>query len=193
MDYDFFAYLSRMKYIKRWSLMRSTNEENIMEHSLQVTEIAHAISLIKNEMFGGNVDAYKVMCLAVYHETSEVITGDLPTPIKYFNAQINSAYKDLEDLAAEKLIEKLPEELKPLYREFILADKNTEEYKIMKAADRISAYIKCVEEVKSGNKEFVKAKESIGKDIKSINDEAVKYFIKNILPSFEKTLDELDQ
>ena len=193
MDYDFFAYLSRMKYIKRWALMRSTNEENIMEHSLQVTEIAHAIALIKNEMFGGSVDPYKVMCLAVYHETSEVITGDLPTPIKYFNAQINSAYKDLEDLAAEKLIEKSPEELKPLYREFILADKNTEEYKIMKAADRISAYIKCVEEVKSGNKEFVKAKESIGKDIKSINDEAVKYFIKNILPSFEKTLDELDQ
>ena len=193
MDYDFFAYLSRMKYIKRWALMRSTNEENIMEHSLQVTEIAHAIALIKNEMFGCSVDPYKVMCLAVYHETSEVITGDLPTPIKYFNAQINSAYKDLEDLAAEKLIEKLPEELKPLYREFILADKNTEEYKIMKAADRISAYIKCVEEVKSGNKEFVKAKESIGKDIKSINDEAVKYFIKNILPSFEKTLDELDQ
>lgn len=193
MDYDFFAYLSRMKYIKRWALMRSINEENIMEHSLQVTEIAHAIALIKNEMFGGSVDPYKVMCLAVYHETSEVITGDLPTPIKYFNAQINSAYKDLEDLAAEKLIEKLPEELKPLYREFILADKDTEEYKIMKAADRISAYIKCVEEVKSGNKEFVKAKESIGKDIKSINDEAVKYFIKNILPSFEKTLDELDQ
>lgn len=193
MDYDFFAYLSRMKYIKRWALMRSINEENIMEHSLQVTEIAHAIALIKNEMFGGSVDPYKVMCLAVYHETSEVITGDLPTPIKYFNAQINSAYKDLEDLAAEKLIEKLPEDLKPLYREFILADKDTEEYKIMKAADRISAYIKCVEEVKSGNKEFVKAKESIGKDIKSINDEAVKYFIKNILPSFEKTLDELDQ
>ena len=193
MDYDFFAYLSRMKYIKRWALMRSISEENIMEHSLQVTEIAHAIALIKNEMFGGSVDPYKVMCLAVYHETSEVITGDLPTPIKYFNAQINSAYKDLEDLAAEKLIEKLPEELKPLYREFILADKDTEEYKIMKAADRISAYIKCVEEVKSGNKEFVKAKESIGKDIKSINDEAVKYFIKNILPSFEKTLDELDQ
>lgn len=193
MDYDFFAYLSRMKYIKRWALMRSINEENIMEHSLQVTEIAHAIALIKNEMFGGSVDPYKVMCLAVYHETSEVITGDLPTPIKYFNAQINSAYKDLEDLAAEKLIEKLPEELKPLYREFILADKDTEEYKIMKAADRISAYIKCVEEVKSGNKEFVKAKESIGKDIKTINDEAVKYFIKNILPSFEKTLDELDQ
>ena len=193
MDYDFFAYLSRMKYIKRWALMRSISEENIMEHSLQVTEIAHAIALIKNEMFGGSVDHYKVMCLAAYDETSEVITGDLPTPIKYFNAQINSAYKDLEDLAGEKLIEKLPEELKPLYREFILADKDTEEYKIMKAADRISAYIKCVEEVKSGNKEFVKAKESIGKDIKSINDEAVKYFIKNILPSFEKTLDELDQ
>ena len=122
MDYDFFAYLSRMKYIKRWSLMYSVTEENIMEHSLQVAEIAHAIALIKNRMFGGNVDEYKVLCLAVYHEASEVITGDLPTPIKYFNSQINTAYKDLEDLASEKLIGKLPEELKPDYRGFILAD-----------------------------------------------------------------------
>ncbi len=138
MDYDFFAYLSRMKYIKRWALMHSTTEENIMEHSLQVAEISHAIALIKNKMFGGAVDEYKVMCLAVYHEASEVITGDLPTPIKYFNSQINTAYKDLENLASEKLIGKLPEELKPYYREFILADKNCEEYKIMKAADRIA-------------------------------------------------------
>ena len=181
-----------MKYIKRWALMHSTTEENIMEHSLQVAEIAHAIALIKNKMFGGNVDEYKVMCLAVYHEASEVITGDLPTPIKYFNSQINTAYKDLEMLACEKLIDKLPEELKPSYREFILDDKGTKEHKIMKAADRIAAYIKCVEEVKSGNKEFLKAKESIGKDIMAIEDEAVKYFIKNILPSFEKTLDELE-
>lgn len=172
--------------------MHSTTEENIMEHSLQVAEIAHAIALIKNKMFGGNVDEYKVMCLAVYHEASEVITGDLPTPIKYFNSQINTAYKDLETLACEKLIDKLPEELKPNYREFILDDKGTEEHKIMKAADRIAAYIKCAEEVKSGNKEFLKAKESIGKDIRAIDDIAVKYFIKNILPSFEKTLDELE-
>ena len=192
MDYDFFAYLSRMKYIKRWSLMYSVTEENIMEHSLQVAEIAHAIALIKNRMFGGNVDEYKVLCLAVYHEASEVITGDLPTPIKYFNSQINTAYKDLEDLASEKLIGKLPEELKPDYRGFILADKTTEEHKIMKAADRIAAYIKCAEEVKSGNKEFLKAKKSIGADIRAIDDEAGKYFISNILPSFEKTLDELE-
>ena len=192
MDYDFFAYLSRMKYIKRWSLMHSVVEENIMEHSLQVAEIAHAIALIKNKMFGGNVDEYKVLCLAVYHEASEVITGDLPTPIKYFNSQINNAYKDLEDLASEKLIDKLPEELKPDYRSFILADKTTEEHKIMKAADRIAAYIKCAEEVQSGNKEFLKAKKSIGADIRAIDDEAVKYFISNILPSFEKTLDELE-
>lgn len=192
MDYDFFAYLSRMKYIKRWALMHSTTEENIMEHSLQVAEIAHAIALIKNKMFGGKVDEYKVMCLAVYHEASEVITGDLPTPIKYFNTQINSAYKDLETLASEKLIGKLPEELKEDYRGYILPDKNCEEHKIMKAADRIAAYIKCAEEVKSGNKEFLKAKQSIGKDIRSIDDDAVNYFIKNILPSFEKTLDELE-
>ncbi len=191
MDYDFFAYLARMKYIKRWALMRSNTEENIMEHSLQVAEIAHAIGLIKNEIYGGKVDLYKVLCFSVYHEASEVITGDLPTPIKYFNSQINSAYKDLENLASERLISKLPDELKPFYRDFILCDKDSDEYKIMKAADRIAAYVKCVDEVKSGNSEFAAAKESIGKDIRSIDDQAVRYFIEKILPSFEKTLDEL--
>ena len=192
MDYDFFAYLSRMKYIRRWSLMRSTVDENIKEHSYDVAMIAHALALIENKICKGSVDEYKVICLATYHEAGEVITGDLPTPIKYFNSQINSAYKDLEKRASEKLLKTLPEELKEEYASYLLADENSIEYKIMKAADRISAYIKCVDEVKSGNKEFVKAKASIGKSIKKSELACVKYFVENILPSFEKTLDELD-
>lgn len=191
-EFDFYAYLMRMKYIKRWALMRSTSEENIMEHSWEVAVIAHALAIIKNEKFGGSVDEYKTLCLAVYHETSEVVTGDLPTPIKYFNREINSAYKSLEKDANERLIAKLPEELQNRYREFILDDPDSEEHKLMKYADRICAYIKCLEELKVGNKEFLKAKESIGKELSNADDEAVKYFIKNVLPTFSKTLDELE-
>ena len=193
MDYDFYAYLLRMKYIRRWSLMRSTADENIMEHSWEVSVVAHALAMIKNEKFGGNVDEYKTLCLAVYHETSEVVTGDLPTPIKYFNKEINSAYKDLERLSCEKLIGKLPAELQSRYKEFILDDPASEEHKLMKAADRICAYIKCVEELKVGNREFLKAKESIGAEIFANDDPAVKYFCEKILPTFEKTLDELEK
>lgn len=192
MEYDFFAYLGRMKYIKRWALMRSTVAENIKEHSFDVIMFAHALSLIENKIYGGKIDEYKVMCLATYHEAGEVITGDLPTPIKYFNSQINSAYKDLERLASQKLVDSLPKELKDSYAEFISPDESTVEHKIMKAADRISAYVKCVDEVKSGNSEFVKAKESIWKSINAIELKCVKYFIENVLPSFEKTLDELE-
>lgn len=191
-EFDFYAYLMRMKYIKRWALMRSTSEENIMEHSWEVAVIAHALAIIKNEKFGGSVDEYKTLCLAVYHETSEVVTGDLPTPIKYFNREINSAYKSLEKDANERLIAKLPKELQNRYREFILDDPGSEEHKLMKYADRICAYIKCLEELKVGNKEFLKAKESIGKELANADDEAVKYFIKNVLPTFSKTLDELE-
>ena len=192
MDYDFFAYLGRMNYIKRWALMRSTVDENIKEHSFDVAMIAHALALIDNKMFGGSVDEYKVLCLALYHEAGEVITGDLPTPIKYFNSQINSAYKDLEKRACEKLLKALPDELKGEYSSYLLTDENSLEHKLMKWADKISAYIKCVNEVKGGNKEFVKAKASIGKALKKSDMQCVKYFVDNVLPSFEKTLDELD-
>ena len=188
----FFAFLNRMKYIKRWSLMRSIREENIMEHSQQVAVIAHALALIDNKMFDGKVDVSKVVLLAQYHEVGEVITGDLPTPIKYFNAQINTAYKELERLSAQKLLDTLPEELKEEYTKFVLCEENSEEYQIMKWADKISAYIKCVSEVKSGNSEFVKAKETVGKAIFESEEPCVKYFVEKVLPSFEKTLDELD-
>lgn len=192
MKYDFFAYLNRMKHIKRWALMRSNVEENIMEHTEQVSVVAHALATIKNVYFNGNVDILKVVLYSQYHETSEVITGDLPTPIKYFNKEINVAYKDIEKGACNKLLETLPNEIRSEYEKYVLPDEDSEEYKIMKCADKISAYIKCLEEVKWGNSEFVKAKETIYKDLKKCDREEVKYFIKNVLPKYELTLDELE-
>ncbi|MBR2377538.1 MAG: 5'-deoxynucleotidase [Clostridia bacterium] len=192
MNYDFFAYLNRMKHIKRWSLMRSNVEENIMEHTEQVSVVAHALATIKNVYYNGNVDILKVVLYSQYHETSEVITGDLPTPIKYFNKEINIAYKDIEKGASNKLLDTLPLEIRAEYEKYVLPDEDSEEYKIMKCADKISAYIKCVEEVKWGNSEFVKAKETIFKDLQNCDREEVKYFIKNVLPKYELTLDELE-
>lgn len=192
MNYDFFAYLNRMKYIKRWSLMRSNTEENIMEHTEQVSVVAHALATIKNIYYGGNVNVLKVVLYAQYHETGEVITGDLPTPIKYFNKEINHAYKDIERGACEKLLSSLPEQMRVEYKKYVIPNEKDEEYVIMKWADKISAYIKCVEEVKLGNSEFIKAKETILKDLQKCEREEVKYFILNILPKYELTLDELD-
>ncbi len=190
--FKFFAFINRMKFIKRWSLMRSVREENIMEHSQQVAVIAHALALIKNKIYGGNVDINKVVLLAQYHEVGEVITGDLPTPIKYFNPEIKGAYKDLEKNASERLIGMLPEELKGEYKEYILPDENSDEYKIVKSADRLAAYLKCVEEVRAGNSEFKKAKTSIGNELKGLKREEVDYYLKNFAPAFDLTLDELD-
>ena len=191
MSYDFYAFLSRMKHIKRWSLMRSTVEENIMEHSFMVTTITHALALIRKEIFNKEVDLYKALIYAQYHETGEVITGDLPTPIKYFNENITSAYKDLEKKSCEQLIEKLPQELQIEYTKAIFPETNSIEAILVKQADRICALIKCIEELRAGNTEFKKAKQSILKDINKFDSEECKYFITNILPSFEKTLDEL--
>ncbi len=190
--FKFFSYLNRMKYIKRWSLMRSLREENIMEHSQNVAVIAHALALIDNKIYGGNADEKKVVLLAQYHEVGEVITGDLPTPIKYFNPEIKNAYKDLEHQAEERILNMLPEELKGEYKEYIMPDTNSYEYKLVKYADRLSAYVKCIEEVKAGNSEFKKAKESIGKELKEVNVPAVKYYLKEFIPAIELTLDELD-
>lgn len=190
--YKFFAFLDRMKYIRRWSLMRSVREENIMEHTEQVAVIAHALALIGNRMFGKKTDAEKAALYALYHETGEVITGDLPTPIKYFNEDIRSAYKDLEKNACVKLLGMLPEELKADYETYVQPDTDRYEYKLAKAADKISAYLKCVEEVKAGNTEFKKAKTSTLKAVKALEMEEVKYFMENIAPAYELALDELD-
>ena len=172
--------------------MRSIREENIMEHTQQVAVIAHALALITNKMFGGKVDEKKVVLLAQYHEVGEVITGDLPTPIKYFNPEIKTAYKDLEKGACERILSMLPEDIKGDYEEYILPDENSEEYKLVKYADRLSAYLKCVEEVKAGNAEFKKAKTSIGNELKNSKNPAVEYYLKEFAPAYELSLDELD-
>lgn len=190
--YKFWAFLNRMKHIKRWSLMYSVKEENIMEHSWQVATIAHALALIKNKKFGGNVDTSKCVLLAQYHETGEVITGDLPTPIKYFNPEIKTAYKSLERTACERLLNMLPEEVKEEYTSYVLPDEDCEEYRIVKYADRIAAYLKCIDELKSGNKEYVKAAKSIKDDIIKSKREEVKFFMDEIAPAYNLTLDELD-
>ncbi|MDE7301203.1 MAG: 5'-deoxynucleotidase [Clostridia bacterium] len=192
MAYNFYAFLDRMKYIKRWSLMRSVRDENIMEHSQQVAMLAHALAVISNKVYGGNVDAEKCVMYAVYHECPEVMTGDLPTPIKYFNNSIHGAYKDLEDKACDKLIDMLPDELKADLTEYIKPDTSCKEYKIVKAADRLAAYIKCLEEHRCGNSEFEKAKKSIEEDLHSRNMPEVEYFFKNFISSFNLTLDELE-
>ena len=192
MKYDFFAYINRLKYIKRWSLMRSNYEENVLEHTSQVVIVTHALATIKNKLFGGNVDVLKAVLYAEYHETGEVITGDMPTPIKYFNAQINSAYKDIERGACVKLLNSLPSEIKGEYEQYVIPNEESEEYKIMKCADTICAYIKCEEELKLGNTEFKKAQESIYNKLLKIDREEVKYFIKEVLPVYSLTLDELE-
>ncbi len=192
MRYDFYAYMDRMKYIKRWQLMRSTREENIMEHSQCVTMLAHALAVIKNEEFGGNVDILKTVLYATYHETGEVMTGDLPTPIKYYNQDLHGAYKELEKRACEKIVSTLPPKMQGAIAPYVLADENSEEYKIVKAADRLAAYVKCLEELKCGNSEFAKAKKSIEKDLHARKMPEVEYFFENFITAYSLTLDELE-
>ena len=191
--YNFFAYMSRMKLIKRWSLMKSVTEENIAEHSAQVAQIAHALAVIGNRVYGKELNADRITTLALYHESSEVITGDLPTPIKYYNPEIRKAYKDIEGVANARLLSMLPDELKPDFTPLIEQSEDTYEHKLVKVADKLSAYVKCIEEMRSGNREFAKAELSLKSAVEQSFDlPEVKYFCERFLPSFAKTLDELD-
>ena len=190
--YDFFAFLDRMKYIRRWSLMRSARDENIMEHSQQVAMFAHALAVIDTELCGGKPDIMKTVLWALYHESAEVMTGDLPTPIKYFNSEIRGAYGELEDIACQKLLGMLPAELAPAFAPYVRPDTSAYEYKLVKAADKLSAYVKCLEELKGGNAEFKKAKESIEADLAARDLPCLRYFMENFIPAFNLTLDELD-
>lgn len=187
----FYSYISKMKHIKRWGLMKNTEQENIKEHSFDVAVTAHALALIGNTFFNKRYDVNKIIGLALYHETSEVITGDLATPIKYFNPEIKESFKKIENIANEKLLAMLPEELEKEYRKFIMHD-DAGEYVVVKAADKICAYTKCVEELKSGNREFEKAKANLYEEICAFDLLEVEYYVKNCLPSFELTLDELN-
>lgn len=189
----FFAYLSRMKLIQRWGLMRNTRTENIQEHSLQVAIIAHGLAITRNTRFGGAINPERVMALAVYHEVSEVITGDLATPIKYFNPDIKQAFINLETIAKKRLHQMLPEEFKPSYAPYLFPQKDDEEgWLLVKAADKICAYLKCLEERKSGNEEFEKAEKKIREELETFQIPEVDYFLKTFVPSFSLTLDELN-
>ncbi len=183
--------INRMKYIDRWALMRNADTENICEHSHQVAVISHALSLIGNKKFGKKYNAERICLLALYHDATEVITGDMPTPVKYFNDDIKTAYKNIEKTASERLLDMLPQEFKEDYEPFFSKQEgDLELWKLVKAADKLSALIKCIEETRAGNKEFEKALASQRKLIDEIDLPEVEYFTENFLPSFELTLDE---
>lgn len=191
MNNNFFAMVNRMKYIDRWALMNNSTKENIAEHSHSVAVIAHALALIGNKKFGKNYDAQRVAVLALYHDTTEVITGDMPTPVKYYNDDIKNVYKDIERIAGDRLLSMLPEEFKEDYEPFFEhKEEDRELWALVKAADKISALIKCIEEDRMGNREFEKALEAQKKIIDDINLDEVKYFRDNFLQSYYLTLDE---
>ncbi|WP_291441593.1 5'-deoxynucleotidase [Desulfovibrio sp.] len=192
MAHHFFAYMSRMKHIKRWALMRNTWQEDIAQHSLQVAMIAHALAVLHNRRFGGGANPERAATLAVYHEAPEVITGDLATPIKYFNPGIRSAYKEIEGIAAGKLHSMLPGDLQPDFSTLLCAPQSDPEWPRVKAADKISAYIKCVEELRAGNDEFTRAGQTILAELTASPLPEVRAFLEEFLPSFRLTMDELD-
>ena len=191
MSFPFFAYLSRLRLIHRWSLMRNTVPENDAEHSLQVAMIAHAIAIIARDRYGKDVDPEHVLSLAVYHDATEVMTGDLPTPVKYHSDELRGAYHRLEELSADRLLALLPEDLQPAYSPY-MKQASGYEHTLVKAADRISACIKCMEEQRAGNREFDYAAENIRDSIASIDLPEVKDFLTDFLPAFDMTLDELN-
>ncbi|WP_233967344.1 5'-deoxynucleotidase [Pectobacterium polaris] len=190
----FFAHLSRLKLISRWPLMRNVRTENVSEHSLQVAFVAHALAVIKNRKFDGDLNPERIALLAMYHDASEVLTGDMPTPIKYYNAQIAHEYKKIEKIAQQKLVEMLPEELQQDYR--ILLDDNytsEEERAIVKQADALCAYLKCLEELSAGNAEFTLAKARLEKTLQLRHSPEMDYFMTVFVPSFSLSLDEISQ
>ena len=188
----FFAHLSRLKLIHRWSLIRSQHNENVSEHSLQVAFVAHALAIIKNKKFNGNINADRIALLAMYHDVTEVITGDMPTPVKYYNSQITHAYKKIEKIAQQKLINMLPAELQDDFRELIDESHCTdEEKKIVKQADTLCAYLKCLEELSAGNNEFNQAKIRLENVIKTGISSEMSYFMEKFVPSFSISFDEM--
>ena len=191
MSYAFFAYLSRLKLISRWSLMRNTQPENDAEHSLQVAMIAHAIAVIGRDRYHRDTDPEHVLTLAVYHDATEVMTGDLPTPVKYHNEELRSAYHRLEDVSADRLLALLPADMQPAFSPCLRQEEGYDR-DVVKAADKISAYIKCLEEKRAGNREFDYAAENVRSSLCSVELPEVHDFLREFLPAFEMTLDELN-
>lgn len=191
MSERFFAFISRMKYINRWALMRSTITENISEHSLETAFIAHALALIRNKRFGGNVNPERCALLAMYHDVSEIITGDLPTPIKYYNNEIRSVYEEIEQKAADTLIDYLPEDLRDDYRPlFTHSDSERELWALVKGADKLSALIKCIEERRMGNDDFSSAEKATLAAIHALGLPEAEVFLEEFIPAYTLTLDD---
>ncbi|MBQ5584055.1 MAG: 5'-deoxynucleotidase [Ruminiclostridium sp.] len=191
MSHSFFAYIARMRYIGRWGLMRNTVQENIQEHSHMVAVLAHALAVIRRDKFGGTVDPGHVAAVALYHDATEIFTGDLPTPVKYANPDIQAAYKAIEQNAADRLTATLPEELRPSFSG-LLSETNPQVTDLVKAADKLSAYLKCLEELKAGNLEFQSAANQTLEALNEYDLPELTYFMEHFLPAFQLTLDELE-
>ena len=191
MQYRFFAMLSRMRYISRWALMRNTFEENVQEHSHMVAVLAHALALIQRDILGQPADPDRCATAALFHDAPEILTGDLPTPIKYYNPEIKNAYKQVEAVSCEKLLALLPDELAESYRP-LLTESEPDVAVIVKAADKLSAYIKCIEELKAGNSEFSSAAKQTRQALEEMRLPCLDYFMEHFLESFKLTLDELE-
>ena len=191
MGRNFYAVLSSMKYITRWALMRNTRQENICEHSYDVAVLAHALAVLTNRRFGGRVDEGRCVLLALYHDAPEILTGDMPTPVKYDNPAIRDAYTQVEAVSAGKLLSMLPEDLQEDYGPlFFAGDGWEQEKRLVKAADKLSALIKCVEELGQGNREFLSARRSTEQAIRAMGLPAADCFLEEFLPAYELTLDE---
>ena len=196
MTYHFYAILSRMKYIERWALMRNARTETLSEHTLDVAMIAHALCVIGNVRFGRSLNADRAALIGLYHDASEIITGDMPTPVKYYNRDIRDAYKEVEHVAEQRLLEQLPGDLRGAYSEIFEGTESEEDSymrRLVKAADKLSALIKCMEETGAGNGEFRTAQNSV---LKAVEEQAedlpeVKVFLTEFLPPYGSTLDEL--
>lgn len=191
MSMSFFALISRMRYISRWGLMRNSLPENIQEHSHMVAVIAHALAVIRRDVFHIRCEPDAAAALALFHDASEILTGDMPTPIKYYNPEIISAYRQVEQVASDRLLTLLPDELRPAYQPILSGAADNPLYPLVKAADKLSAYIKCIEERKAGNNEFLSAEAQTRAALDRFELPEVKYFINNFIPAFECTLDEL--
>ena len=191
MAYSFFAMLSRMKDIRRWALMRNTRPENISEHSHEVAVLAHALALLTNAHYGGQVDPQRCVTMAVYHDVPEILTGDMPTPVKYYSPAIREAYRQVEQAACDKLLSTLPEELREEYRPLLTETAGTpEERRIVKAADKLSALNKCVEELAQGNREFASARRATEQAVRAMKLPAADEFLDTYLAAYELPLDE---
>ncbi|MCI2049353.1 MAG: 5'-deoxynucleotidase [Lachnospiraceae bacterium] len=191
-EYAFFAMVSRLRWISRWALMRNSSGENLSEHSLQVAMLAHALSTIGNERLGKHLDSDRAAVIAMYHDVSEILTGDMPTPVKYRNDTIREAYREIEADADRRLLSLLPEDLRAEYSKVLEpGDEFSYEKKLVKGADKLSAYIKCIEEKKAGNNEFRSAEKAALKAVRDMHLPEIDIFTAEFLPAYSRTLDEI--